>query len=523
MPLLHQGSPGPGRVGMIRSEMAGSKGKDLEIGLYRQDDICRLPSRRTRTLALLIRIADQRQPQTGFIQMGRDVLGEPAAVFVRVEGVKTASVKCETERSAGNPVPEEISQHEVAGHIGFGRLIPGLRESHVRRIGPCNLKAVPGQPYRIVAGSAANLQNLTARHGPLGHHFDQVEIGPTDVPGRVPRFISFPVALFHGPRIVLVPIRQVNAHESRERTCPGEPSPLGPHPPFSLAGDMVHSCRATVSGAFLETPRKDQTVSDVLPIAEAIARRAGAIVMEGFGHVGQVRQKGVIDLVTEFDQRSEEVIVSALQKEFPEHAILAEETGLHPRTGEYQWVVDPIDGTTNFAHGIPLFAISLGLLHGKVPVAGVVYDPLHEELFAAAQGRGATLNSRPIRVSSQADLGQALLATGFAYDIRTNPRNNLAQYAQFQLRTQGVRRLGSAAIDCAWTALGRLDGYWEFGIKPWDIAAGGLLVREAGGRATSTGGDEEFLSTGTIVVSNGLLHEQILRVLRDGDNAPLPQ
>jgi len=272
-----------------------------------------------------------------------------------------------------------------------------------------------------------------------------------------------------------------------------------------------------------EIPRKDQTVSDVLPIAEAIARRAGAIVMEGFGHVRQVRQKGVIDLVTEFDQRSEEVIVSSLQKEFPEHAILAEESGHHPRTSEYQWVVDPIDGTTNFAHGLPLFAISLGLLRGKVPVAGVVYDPLHEELFAAALGRGASLNGRPIRVSSQMHMGQALLATGFAYDIRTNPRNNLAQFAQFQLRTQGVRRLGSAALDCAWTALGRLDGYWEFGIKPWDIGAGGLLVREAGGRATSTAGDEEFISTGTIVVSNGLLHEQILRVLREGDAAPLPQ
>lgn len=264
-------------------------------------------------------------------------------------------------------------------------------------------------------------------------------------------------------------------------------------------------------------------MSDILPIAEAIARRAGAVVVEGYGHVRHVRQKGEIDLVTEFDHRSEEVIVSSLQKEFPEHAILAEESGHHPRTGEYQWVVDPLDGTTNFAHGIPLFCITLALLRGNVPVAGVVYDPLHEELFAAASGQGATLNGRPIHVSAQAHLGQALLATGFAYDVRTNPRNNLAQYAQFQLRTQGVRRLGSAALDCAWTALGRLDGYWEFGIKPWDIAAGGLLVREAGGRATSTEGDEDFIPTATIVVSNGPLHDQILRILREGDAAPLPQ
>jgi myo-inositol-1(or 4)-monophosphatase len=264
-------------------------------------------------------------------------------------------------------------------------------------------------------------------------------------------------------------------------------------------------------------------VSDILPIAEAIARRAGDIVIEGFGRARQVRRKGAIDLVTEFDQRSEEVIVSSLQKEFPEHAILAEETGLHQTTSEYQWVVDPIDGTTNFAHGFPLFAISLGLLRGSVPVVGVIYDPLHEELFAAALGEGATLNGRPIRVSSQAHLGQSLLATGFAYDIRTNPRNNLAQFTHFMLRTQGVRRLGSAALDCAWTAAGRLDGYWEFGIKPWDIGAGGLLVREAGGRTTSTDGDEDFMPTGTIVTSNALLHEQILRVLREGDAAPMPQ
>jgi myo-inositol-1(or 4)-monophosphatase len=183
-------------------------------------------------------------------------------------------------------------------------------------------------------------------------------------------------------------------------------------------------------------------VSDILPIAETIARRAGAIVMEGFGRACQVWQKGTIDFVTEFDRRSEDLIVSALQKEFPEHAILAEETGLHQRTSEYQWVVDPIDGTTNFAHGFPLFAISLGLLRGPVPVAGVVYDPLHDEMFSAALGKGATLNGRPMRVSSQANLGQALLATGFAYDIRTNPQNNLAQFTHFMMRTQGVRRLG---------------------------------------------------------------------------------
>jgi len=200
---------------MIRFKMAGGEGKNLEIGFYGQDDIGRLPLRRTRALALLVRIADQRQPQTGLFQMGRDVLGKPSPVVFRVEGVKTASVKRETKRSAGNPVPEEISKHEVAGNVGLGRLFPCLCESHIRRIGTCNLKPVPRQPYRVVAGSAANLQDFAARNGSLGYHLDKVEIGPTDVPRRVPCFISFSVALFHGHRIVLASLRQVNAHDSR--------------------------------------------------------------------------------------------------------------------------------------------------------------------------------------------------------------------------------------------------------------------------------------------------------------------
>jgi myo-inositol-1(or 4)-monophosphatase len=263
-------------------------------------------------------------------------------------------------------------------------------------------------------------------------------------------------------------------------------------------------------------------VSDVLSIAETIARRAGDVIMEGFGRARQVRQKGVIDLVTEFDQRSEDLIVSALQKEFPEHAILAEESGHHATASEYQWIVDPIDGTTNFAHNFPIFAVSMGLVRGTVPVVGVVFDPFRDEMFCAELDQGATLNGRPIRVSAQAHLDRSLLATGFAYDIRTNPRNNLASFAHFMVRTQGVRRLGSAALDCAWTAAGRMDGYWEYSIKPWDISAGGLLVREAGGRTTSTDGNEDFVFSGSLVTSNGLVHDQILRVLREGDAAPLP-
>lgn len=245
--------------------------------------------------------------------------------------------------------------------------------------------------------------------------------------------------------------------------------------------------------------------------------------MEGYGNVHHIQQKGAIDLVTEFDKRSEEVILSAIQQRFPDHAILAEESGHNKTISEYQWVIDPLDGTTNFAHGIPIFSVSIGLLRNNSPVVGVVYDPYRNEMFSAELGHGASLNNKPIHVSSQKDLGQAVISTGFPYDLRTNPRNNFAQFVQFQLRTRSVRHLASAALDCSWTAMGRLDGYWEFGIQPWDIGAGALIVREAGGRVTSVDGDENFLSNESILVSNNLLHEQMLRVLSDGDEAPLPQ
>lgn len=264
-------------------------------------------------------------------------------------------------------------------------------------------------------------------------------------------------------------------------------------------------------------------MSDILATVEVIIRQAGTVLIEGYGNVRHLQQKGVIDLVTEFDKRSEEIIVSAIQKEFPGHAILAEESGHNHAISEYQWVIDPLDGTTNFAHGIPVSSVSIALLKNNSPVVGVVYDPFRNEMFSAESGHGATLNHQPIHVSSQADLGHAVISTGFPYDLRTNPRNNLAQFVQFQLRTQAVRHLGSAALDCSWTAMGRLDGYWEFGTKPWDVGAGALIVSEAGGRVTSVDGDDNFLSNETILVSNNLLHQQMLRVLAEGSEAPLAQ
>src|SRR6185503_7212206 len=254
-------------------------------------------------------------------------------------------------------------------------------------------------------------------------------------------------------------------------------------------------------------------MSDILQMVEVVARQAGAILMDGFGNVRHIQQKGAIDLVTEFDVRSEEIIISFIQREFPDHAILAEESGLNATISEYQWVIDPLDGTTNFAHGIPIFSVTMSLMKNNSPIVGVVYDPLRDEMFSAEAGLGTSLNDQPIRVSSQADLGQAVISTGFPYDLRTNPQNNLAQFVQFQLRTQAVRHLASAALDCAWTAMGRLDGYWEFGTKPWDVGAGALIAREAGGLVTSVDGSEDFLSNESILVSNNLLHAQMLRVL----------
>lgn len=264
-------------------------------------------------------------------------------------------------------------------------------------------------------------------------------------------------------------------------------------------------------------------MSDILQFTESIARQAGDILRQGYGNVRQIRQKGAIDLVTEFDKRSEELILSAMQREFPGHAILAEESGRNTISSEYQWVIDPLDGTTNFAHGIPIFCVTMALFLNNSPILGVTYDPLRDEMFSAEAGRGATLNGRPIHVSSETHLERAVISTGFPYDLRTNPRNNLTQFVQFQLRTTAVRHLASAALDCAWTAMGRLDGYWEFGVEPWDVGAGVLIVREAGGRVSTIEEEENFLVQSSILASNGSLHEQMSRVLKEGDQAPLPQ
>ena len=258
---------------------------------------------------------------------------------------------------------------------------------------------------------------------------------------------------------------------------------------------------------------------DILPTAIAIAHEAGALVRWDFPRAGlaHVQFKGDVNPVTATDLAAEALIRQRLRAAFPGHRILAEEGGgdAWQAPGPPIWLVDPLDGTNNFAHGFPHVGISLALLVEGELAVGVIYDPLREETFAATAGGGATLNGEPIHVSAVARLTDAFLATGFPYDRRTAPDNNTARLDRFLRRSQGVRRAGAATLDLAYTACGRFDGYWEFRLQPWDVAAGVLLVREAGGRVTDFAGSPDCLSGESIVASNGRIHEEMLGVIRE--------
>lgn len=237
--------------------------------------------------------------------------------------------------------------------------------------------------------------------------------------------------------------------------------------------------------------RASMEPSEILVAAEEAAREAGRGLLELVGTSLDVRRKGAVDLVTRADRASEERILRLVRERFPDHSILAEEGGgeAAPAGGPFLWVIDPLDGTTNFAHGLPIWSVSIGVLHEGRPVVGVVYDPTREECFTAVRGRGAHCNGRALRVSSAAELDEALLITGFPYDIRTSPVNNLDHFEHFMLRARAVRRLGSAALDLCYVAAGRFDGFWELKLHPWDVAAGALIVEEAGGEVSRFGGE----------------------------------
>jgi myo-inositol-1(or 4)-monophosphatase len=265
------------------------------------------------------------------------------------------------------------------------------------------------------------------------------------------------------------------------------------------------------------------TYQTFLAAAAEIARGAGFIIKTADSNLTAQFKLNENDLVTEFDRRSEAFIVSKLQEAFPRHAIRGEEGALINNGADYEWLIDPIDGTTNFAHSLPIYSVVLALLYKGDVVVGVIYDPSRDEMFTATQGGGAFLGERLVKVSVHQPLSRAVLVTGFPYDVRTNPNNNLDRFAHFTVRSRAVRRLGSAALDLAYVACGRLDGYWEGTLHPWDVAAGTLMVREAGGRVTNYADEPVPVPYADgLVASNGIIHEEMLRVIREGDNAPKP-
>ena len=254
------------------------------------------------------------------------------------------------------------------------------------------------------------------------------------------------------------------------------------------------------------------------------ALEAGRILREEYALPPDILYKGDVDLVTQADRRSEQAIVTRLAKYFPEHSIAAEEGTGHVRSSEFRWHVDPLDGTTNFAHKYPCFAVSIALAQNGNVLAGVVYNPIHEELFAAARGQGATLNGKKISVSQVTTLSTSLLCTGFpVHKRRANP--NIHYYYDFTMRSHGVRRDGSAALDLACVAAGRFDGFWEFGLKPWDTGAGVLLVQEAGGTISDFDNQPYQLGGPVILATNSLIHEEMrktaLAISKRDASAPL--
>lgn len=252
-------------------------------------------------------------------------------------------------------------------------------------------------------------------------------------------------------------------------------------------------------------------------VAIEAATTAGAILSDLARKGFRIHHKDTVNLVTDADRRAEEAIVERLKKAYPTHQILAEEKGMHRHSeSPFKWIIDPLDGTTNFAHGFPSYCVSIGLEYKGEPVLGVILDPTREELFVGAVGQGATLNEVPIHVSRTAALNEALLVTGFAYDIRETPQNNLDHFARFALRAQGVRRTGSAALDLCYVAAGRFDGFWELKLHPWDMAAGTVIVREAGGRVTDFKGGAHSIYGKELVATNGLIHDEVLAVLGVG-------
>lgn len=252
-----------------------------------------------------------------------------------------------------------------------------------------------------------------------------------------------------------------------------------------------------------------------LSYIETLARKAGAILRDGYSKEHKVDYKGVIDLVTEVDHQSEAFLLGEVQRDFPAHHILSEESGVIHGNDEHVWYIDPLDGTVNYAHHIPIFCVSIAYALKGGLTLGAVYDPMRDEMFLAERRKGATLNGEVLNVSSTAELQKSLLVTGFPYDAWNTEQDNFANFVKFAKMTQGVRRLGSAALDLCYVAAGRFDGFWELSLKPWDVAAGGLVCEEAGASVTNIKGGVDYISPPqSVVATTPGIHARMLDELR---------
>ena len=259
--------------------------------------------------------------------------------------------------------------------------------------------------------------------------------------------------------------------------------------------------------------------SKLLTTAIRAARAGGTVLTEHTESGFRIDFKAAINLVTDADRRAEESIVQTITAAYPAHRILAEERGMEgTAVSPFTWIIDPLDGTTNFAHGFPFYSVSIGLEYDGECLLGVVFDPVRDELFTAVRGQGAYMNDKPIHVSDVNDLDKSLLVTGFAYNIRETSNNNLDHFAHLSLLAQGVRRTGSAALDLCYVAAGRLDGYWEIVLSPWDMAGGIVILREAGGTVSAITKEPFSLYGEELLATNGLIHHQVLNGLRPGQN-----
>lgn len=254
----------------------------------------------------------------------------------------------------------------------------------------------------------------------------------------------------------------------------------------------------------------------MLPVAIEAAKQAGRFLKQNLGKVRDIQQKAGQErnLVTEIDKRSEELIIEIIKRHYPSHDILAEESGHAQTKSEYRWIIDPLDGTTNYTHALPIFCVTIGVEREGEIICGVIYDPNLDELFTAERGKGAFLNSKRLRVSQTTTLARSLLVTGFPYNIGENPNHAIERFVNFLMTAQAVRRMGSAAIDLAYVAAGRYDGFWEVALNPWDMAAGALIVQEAGGRLSDFSGNQFSIYRKEIVASNNLVHQEMMGVLR---------